>query len=105
MIGAQNFATVAALRFLLGLLESTFYAGVTLVVAGWCVDPYVRTAARLTSAGTASTNRPRGSCVTACQCRQSAEDQQGLWTLLNGALPIPFYAICTSVSSPSEAAS
>jgi MFS family permease len=61
-IGAKGFASLAALRFLLGLFESVLVPGLLLITTMWY------------------THREQPARL-------------GLWTVLNGALPIPFLVI------------
>lgn len=61
-IGAKGFATLAAMRFLLGLFESVLVPGLLMITTMWY------------------THREQPSRL-------------GVWTVLNGALPIPFLMV------------
>ncbi|KAL2204166.1 MFS general substrate transporter [Sarocladium strictum] len=61
-IGAKNFATLAAMRFLLGLLESVLVPGLLFITTMWY------------------THREQPARL-------------GLWTFMNGLLPIPFILV------------
>lgn len=67
-IGAQNFATVMALRFLLGIFESSLVPGLLLITTMWYTH-------------------------------KEQPFRFGIWTVLNGVLPVPFLVIYYGLGS------